>query len=109
MRVKEPIRTEIKNVLEETTRFSFPFFSNKEKKKIIMQEKKFYIEEKLRTLAPERFPSKEKKDAIWIESLEYVNKQFKSLPIDTRLNGFYLQELMHYYAERLGICIIDND
>ncbi len=38
-----------------------------------------------------------------------IDGQFQSLPAQKRLNGFYLQELMHYYAEKLGESILDND
>lgn len=101
------IETEIANILEETTKFDFPIFSNEEKKKAILLEKKLYIEEKLELIAPELFPDEEKMKKIWKESVEYADGQFQSLPVQKRLNGFYLQELMHYYAEKLGESILE--
>lgn len=103
------IKMEIDSILKETTQFDFPFFSNQEKKKNIVIEKKCYIEEKLKIIAPRQFPCEEKRKELWNKSVEHADDQFKSLTVKNRLNGFYLQELMHYYAEQLGDNIIDND
>ncbi len=46
---------------------------------------------------------------IWEQSVEFADEQFKSLPINKRFNGFYLQELMHCYAEKLKDSIIDKE
>lgn len=101
------VKTEIADILEETTKFDFPIFSNEEKKKTILLEKKSYIEEKLKLIAPGLFPDEEKMTKIWKESVEYADGQFQSLPVLKRLNGFYLQELMHYYTEKLGESILE--
>lgn len=106
--MEKSIKIEINNILKKTTQFSFPLFANEEKKKIILLEKKSYIEEEFKTIALKLFPDEEKMEKIWKECVEYADEQFKSLPAKRRLNGFYLQELMHYYAEKLGDCIISN-
>ena len=107
--MEKSIKIEIDNILKETTQLDFPLFANEEKKRIILQEKKSYIEKEFKTIAPELFPDEEKMKKIWKESVEYADEQFKSLSTKRRLNGFYLQELMHYYAEKLGDCIMAND
>lgn len=96
----------LENLLEETTKFDFPIFANKEKKQAFLLEKKLYVENKLKEIAPKSFADREK---IWNESVEHAEKQFKSLPAEKRLNGFYLQELMHCYAEKLGNNIMENE
>lgn len=103
------IKIEIDNILEETTKFNFPVFTSEEKKKTILIEKKLHIEEELKIIAPELFSDEEKIKKIWKESVEYAEEQFQSLPAKKRLNSFYLQELMHCYAEKLGNSIMVND
>ena len=56
----------------------------------------------MRRLAPEAFPSDTELKQIWKETLEYTNHKFESLPLKIKINGFYLQELMHFYSEKLG-------
>lgn len=105
--MKKVVRVEIANLLMETTRFDFPFLASIEKKKEIILEKKLYVEKKIEVLAPLSFPDNENKEKIWEKSVEYAEERFKSLPQNKRLNGFYLQELMHYYAEQLGKYIMN--
>lgn len=106
--VKNNIRKQIGKVLEETTHFDFPFMAKPEKKKTIIAEKKLYIEEQLKKVAPERFPNEDTLKEIWDESVAYADEQFKSLSEKNKLNGFYLQELMHDYTEKIGDRISDN-
>lgn len=106
--MKDNIKIILENLLEETTKFDFPIFANTEKKQTFLLEKKLYVENKLKLkeTAPKSFADKEK---LWKESVEHAEEQFKSLPAKKRLNGFYLQELMHCYAEKLGNSITEND
>lgn len=103
------IKKIIDNIIEETTHFDFPFLASEEKKKTIIQSKKKYIEEKFKIIAPELFFNSVQVEEIWNESVRYADEQFKTLPINKRLNGFYLQELMHHYAEKLGDSITFYD
>lgn len=106
--MKKKIIKEIDSVLEETTQFDFPFLANQEKKKKIIEEKKSYIEERLKKIAPESLPIEDTLKEIWDESVDYAADQFKSLSEKHRLNGFYLQELMHCYAEKIGTTILNH-
>lgn len=106
--MENKIKVEIDNLLEETTQFDFPFLATIENKKLILKEKRLYVEEKLKSLVIEQFPTDEKIESIWGESVKYADAQFKSLPNNKRLNGFYLQELMHYYVEKLVEVILLN-
>lgn len=106
--MSEIIKVEIDNLLMETTRFDFPFLASIEKKRAIIFEKKLYIEKKMEALVPHLFSDNERKEKIWNKSVEYADERFSFLPQNKRLNGFYLQELMHYYTEQLSD-IINND
>jgi len=106
--IKKNVENEIKGIIEETTQFDFPFFISQEKKKDIIFQKKSYIEEKLRRLSPDTYPSEEALIQMWGESIKHSDEQFNSLSEKHKLNGFYLQELSHCYAEKIGIAILDN-
>lgn len=58
--MQNTIEIEINQILEETTKFDFPFWANEKKRKIIFLEKKLYIEEKFKNIMPKHFPNKEK-------------------------------------------------
>lgn len=106
--MENAIQTEIDNLLEETSRFDFPFLANTEKKEFILKEKRTHVEKELRTIAVDQYPTDEEIESIWLESVEYADGQFESLTNSKRLNGFYLQELMHHYVEKLGEVILLN-
>ncbi len=91
----------IDSIIQETMSFDFPFWANRKKKGEIIVEKKAYIEEQLRRLAPEAFPSDTELEQTWKETLEHTNHKFESLPLKIKINGFYLQELMNFYSEKL--------
>lgn len=95
MEMKKDISKEINCIIEETTQYDFPFLASQEKKKAIITEKKLYIEEKLRRILPESFPNEDILKKMWEESVEYSDEKFESLSEKHRLNGFYLQELIH--------------
>lgn len=105
---KKDIEKEINCIIEETTQYDFPFLVSQDKKKEIIVEKKLYIEEKLKGVLPDIFPNEDTVDKMWEESIEYSDEQFKSLSEKHKLNGFYLQELLHCYAEKIGKTILDN-
>ena len=103
------IKTEIDNLQEETTHFDFPFFTNLEKKKNILNCKRTYVECKLKAISGDKYPNQNFIDEEWEKAVKYADEQFKSLPEDIRINGFYLQELMHYYVEQLGTVILSEN
>ena len=108
MEMKKDISKEINCIIEETTQYDFPFLASQEKKKAIITEKKLYIEEKLRRILPESFPNEDILKKMWEESVEYSYEKFESLSEKHRLNGFYLQELIHCYAEKISNTILNN-
>ena len=106
---KDTIKERIGKLLEETIQFDFPFLASADKKADILDAKRKYIETELKNVATSQYPSNESIDKIWRETVEYTDEQFKSLPNGKRLNGFYLQELMHKYVEKLGEVILLTD
>jgi hypothetical protein len=95
-------------IIEETAFYDFPFLANEKRKKEIIDEKKFHMEEQLKQLAPELWPLDVEVDQAWNEALDHVNRSFESIPSKTKINGFYLQELMHFYSEKLGQIILSQ-
>ncbi len=102
----EALLKQIENVVDETTDFDFPFFASDKIKHEIITEKKLYIERKLRTLAGGLWLDESYQKELWDNAFEHTEKEFSSLSLKTRLNGFYLQELMHEYSNGLGKAII---
>ena len=100
--MEQNIELKIKKIVEETTQFDFPFLASRERKKAIVLEKKIYIDNKLKSIMQEKFPSEDELKRIWEESVNYADEQFKSLSDNKKLNGFYLQELCNYYAKKVG-------
>lgn len=106
LEMTKEIELKINSVIEETTRYDFPFLASRNKKEEIIQDKKTRIEEKLKELLPDSFPSVDEINKLWAESIEVSDEQFEFLSEKNKLNGFYLQELMHCYAEKIGKAII---
>lgn len=106
--MRNDIENEISCILEDTTRLKFPFGSSKEMKKKIIIENKVYVEERMRKIFPESFPKRDILEKMWEEAVKYSDSQFKTLPEKRKLNGFYLQEVIHCYAEKIGREILTN-
>ena len=106
--IRNKLKKEIFCILDGTTRLDFPFGSSKEKKKKIIVENKEYIEEHIRKICPKVFPKRDKLEKMWDEAVKYSDSQFKELSEKWRLNGFYLQELIHCYTEKIGEEILRN-
>ena len=98
----------INNIIEETTTYDFPFLASEKRKREIIEALKKHIEEQLEQLAPELWLPDTMLCQVWNDSMEHVNQSFESLPPNVKINGFYLQELMHFYSERLGKIILSR-
>ncbi len=105
---RDEIWQEINTITEETTLYDFPFLANEKRKEEIISEKKIHIEEQLKQLAPELWPSNVSLDQAWNAALEHANNCFESMPPKCKINGFYLQELMHFYSEKIGQLILSK-
>lgn len=105
---KSEILCGINNIIEETTTYDFPFLASEKRKREIIEELKKHIEEQLEQLAPERWLPDTMLCQAWNDSMEHANQSFESLPSKVKINGFYLQELMHFYSESLGKIILSR-
>lgn len=94
-------KEEVQKIIEETTHYDFPFLASREKKQKIIMEKKYYIEKQYEEISVDIVKDKVKLQEIWNEAVEYADEQFKSLDSKYKINGFYLQELLHYYAQKI--------
>lgn len=90
----------INRLLNETMNMDFPFLAG--------EDKKTYIEDTIKEAFAEMYPEKLELNKLWNEALDYAGSKFDSLPVSKRLNGFYLQELMHRYVELLGNVVTEN-
>ena len=106
--MENKMKKSIEQLIQETTQWDFPFFASIKKKKEILTEKKGYLEEQLQQVAPELFPSKTELEKLWTEAVAWAQEPFASLPEKNRLNGFYLQELMHSYGEKIADWMMDH-
>lgn len=106
--LSEEKQNTINAILQETEKFEFPFWANEERKKIIIKEKKQYVEKRLKTIGFEKFLNEDLLIQIWKTSIENTDEKFKMLSDKYKLNSFYLQELLHCYVE--NICVLQiND
>lgn len=72
------IESKLNNVLEETTKFDFPFLAKQETREYIVLEKKRYVEEKLKIVAPKEFPNETelKKCGVCQKNMRMINFNF---------------------------------
>ena len=83
----------INRLLNETMHMDFPFLAS---------------EDTIKEAFADMYPEKLELNKLWNEALDYAGSKFDSLPVSKRLNGFYLQELMHRYVELLGNVVTEN-
>ena len=102
------ILCEINNIIEETTTYDFPFLANEKRKAEIIEELKQHIEKQFQQLILEKCLPDSVLSQAWNESVDHADQSFESLPEKVKINGFYLQELMHFYAERLGEIVLSK-
>lgn len=107
---KKEIKMIIENIIEETTNYDFPFFSSMEKRLSIMKEKKASIDQRLDRIIEInnlRVSSEYDSDKIWEDAQKEAVEKFEGLSEKLILNGFYLQEVCHIYAEKKTSFLLD--
>lgn len=100
--MENDIEKKVQKIIEQTTQFDFPFMAGVDRKNQIIKDKKAYIEAQLKKISPDNYPDEDMLINLWNESVKYSDEQFESLSDRHKINGFYLQELMHCYAEKIG-------
>lgn len=101
------ISNRIAAVIDTTRTYDFPFLADEKTKEEIIRAKKASIEDQFRCMAPV-WPDDQLLQQFWAESVASAVACFDSLPPKVRINGFYLQELMHGYAKRIGAFILSQ-
>ena len=101
------IANRIAAVIDTTRTYDFPFLADETTKEAVIRAKKASIETQFRCIAP-AVPDELLLQQFWAESVAAAAAHFDSLPPKARINGFYLQELMHDYAERIGTFILSK-
>ncbi|MBQ7973227.1 MAG: hypothetical protein IJ291_07220 [Lachnospiraceae bacterium] len=111
MENKEEIEKVLMRMIESTITLSFPMFSNEMQKQKILNEKKEKIEQNILDIVNTydiNISLKLHKNKIWDECRKKATESFDSLPEKMQLNSFYLQEVMHLYAERLSELVLNE-
>lgn len=99
----ENFQRDSENLIKGTMKLEFPFLAGDEKKQEILSKDKLDIDteidcmiEKYQIRWDNRISEREK---IWDSAKAAAEKKFNTLPVSLRMNSFFLQELMHGYAE----------
>ena len=103
---RQAIENELNSIITSTTKLSFPFLANEIKKIHILDEERSKIENKMLDIIKKyriEIPNKEIDESIkWDNIVKESSKEFSTLPEKQKINSFYLQELMHNYAEHFS-------
>lgn len=105
MDIKEMIclEKEFSEIVNKTTKLSFPFLSDKKvKEEIIIKEKiklDHLIDEVMKNFCIIINNEQLNREKIWEYSKEKAIGKFANLPASLQINSFLLQELMHEYAD----------
>ena len=102
------IANRIAAVIDTTRTYDFPFLADETTKEAVIRAKKASIEDQFRHIAPV-WPGDALLAQWWAESAAAAAACFDSLPPKARINGFYLQELMHRYAACIGKFILSEN
>lgn len=98
------LEKELSGVVNKTTKLSFPFLSDKKVKEELIEKEKikidYLIDEILKNYNVIVDNAQLNRDKIWDSSKSVAMEKFTTLPVSLQLNSFFLQELMHEYAEK---------
>lgn len=110
--IKETLELKAQEIISETTKYKFPFFSSTDEKKKIIFTKKEQIDNLFDELLS-KYELSSKQDLYWEKEMwnevqANAVKKFSSLPDCVKINSFFLQELMHEYAEKKALWILNQ-
>ena len=110
--IKETLELKAQEIISETMKYKFPFFSSTDEKKQIILAKKEQIDNLFDELLFQyELGSKQDlywKKEMWNEVQANAVEKFSSLPDCVKINSFFLQELMHEYAEKKALWILNQ-
>lgn len=100
---------ELENLISETEKLEFPFFTGEKRKIEFMLEEKSRIDSKIDCIVEKYQVSADKlkaeREKIWNNAIQISEKKFYTLPSSLKMNSFFLQEVMHEYAESQAKCV----
>lgn len=106
------IKAELECIIRSTEKLDFPFFSSLEKKQAIIKREREALDTQIEMLLCEtaiNFADLDQKQmSLWEAADRDARAEFGSLSEKNMLNGFYLQEVMHRYAEAWAGAILQN-
>lgn len=105
---KEKIVCAVNSIINETMSYDFPFLASDLKKQQIIEERKQHIEKQFLQLMQNKTVEENLLEQFWQDSMNHTEESFSSLSQQIKVNGFYLQELMHTYSEKIGQFILSE-
>lgn len=105
------IHTELRHIIYNTEKLDFPIFSSLEKKQQIVKTEREKIDAQIDHIINKTdidFTAiTQLRQNLWEEADSAARAEFGALSEKEMLNGFYLQEVMHRYAELQARAILD--
>lgn len=105
------IQTDLSRIIRDTEKLDFPIFSTFEKKQAIVENERKKIDAQIKRITEEieiDFTDiGETQELFWEEADQAAKEAFGPLSEKEMLNGFYLQEVMHRYAELQANAILE--
>lgn len=97
------LKSACQSIIHRCDTLDFPLFSSKEKKLMILQRERESIDKAFDILLEQNglqhFLSAQQRHQLWMQASEDARREFSNLDNKHLLNGFYLQEVTHRYAE----------
>ena len=95
---------EFQNLISNTISLNFPFFSEENEKKELLSKYRESLDDDFDTilmkLSPKFNSTFLNRSSLWKISLEESKRKFNMSSDSEDLNSFFLQEVMHMYAEK---------
>lgn len=100
---EQEYRTALQMIIKGTEKLDFPMLASFEKRQKILVENRMNIDLLIDSVQSNRGTSADEiaamRPALWEEADAAARAEFGDLSEKKMLNGFYLQEVMHRYAE----------
>ncbi len=110
--VPTAIKKGLQQIVEATEKLDFPWMSTLKSRQDILQAEKSNVEAQIGKLVAsygfDDMLSNINFANLWEEADAAARTQFRNISEKQMLNGFYLQEVMHRYAELISKAIISK-
>lgn len=100
---EDALKEACQDIIHRCDTLDFPIFCSKDKKMAILQMERQKIDRAFDTLTEQigrdRLMQEQQRQDLWEQACVQARKEFRNLDEKHLLNGFYLQEVTHRYAE----------